>query len=296
VKELVSSCDVSQLFKTYKLYYSPVIFSAIKLFGTNESTTSDTLHAILEELVNAGADVNESNVEGFYFNPLLYALNDHNLPLCKCLARLGAAIRFEAEAPFIFSQAVETGPEYVAFFLEQGVHSTDEQFCVDLDIAVGMACIGGSMDVLELFMDWYDANGRIFPWYPALKEIFLCGFEDSAIALSQRAFLTKFQHEECFFLAAAGGSEKLKRLMIEQRPKLLQSEWLVNEEIPDVLQSDENREFLTWLMNTRSQPLQLQVICRLNILRQLGRRPQALIDTLPLPNKLKEYLKLPEVL
>ena len=84
------------------------------------------------------------------------------------------------------------------------------------------------------------------------------------------------------------------RLLLEQHPQVLQSDWLVHNNIRHALQEEQHSDFVAWLKDIRSQPLQLQLTCRNTIFHQLRPRPEEKIEQLPLPNKMKDYLELKE--
>ena len=118
--------------------------------------------------------------------------------------------------------------------------------------------------------------------------------EESAMTILQRHVLNFSAHQiiTYFHASACRGFVNVMLLLMEQQPRVLQSgSWLVNNNIPLALQSEKHQDFLAWLRDISSQPLSLQLICRLNILRQLRSRSEHSIEKLPLPTLLKHYLK-----
>ena len=85
---------------------------------------------------------------------------------------------------------------------------------------------------------------------------------------------------------------KVMRLLIQQEPQIVHEAWMLEIAVHDALDSIIDEDFLAWFKSLQSQPFSLQLISRIQILRQLGPQPVALIDQLPLPKILKDFVKM----
>ena len=310
VKSLVRNCNASELFATYKRTQTSIIHLALfpRVYG--KSVSHSTRQNILEELVRAGADVNESDRRGAQHRiPLMLAILVQDLKLCKLLVTLGADVNFlnhinQQCDPTTFynhrtplSDAVISGPEFVAFLLENNAQLTDCDDKICTGSTLYNALSKHKPDVILMLMDWYEKSKRCFPWNEAIIVAMKYRHQDHVTAILHREY---HLHESpdpvfaYFHTAASNGLTNGMRLLLEQQPQVLQADWLVNNNLPQALQEEQHRDFVAWLIDIRSQTLQLQLMCRNTILRQLRPRPEEKIDQLPLPNKMKEYLKLKE--
>ena len=89
---------------------------------------------------------------------------------------------------------------------------------------------------------------------------------------------------------------KSMALIVALYPQCLQEEWFVDDDIPEELrqlsrQSEQVANFLDNLHEERKSPPRLEHICRARILTQLGYNPHAKVEKMPLPRKLKDFVK-----
>jgi hypothetical protein len=317
VRQIVRGCNSGALFAAYEEEYDkPVMYDAVDILATYRiyqiDRALDVKLSILEELVAAGADVNGWKISDS--STLERAMLTSNLPIFKLLIKLGADVNAVLTdcRPGGFDRtmlrvAVDmfnmyASPACLEYLLAHNAQPTSEDDELVSESALHEAFISAfvrEMRFLERFMDWYQANNRPFPWFSALKRTcefyMLVDFDSSepndvARVLWGRAVLSQTQIQELFLVAANSGFTYFMRMMINQHPGLLQSDWLVKDDIPEELKSKEHAGFLRWLKDVRSQPLQLEHICKLEILRALGPSPESRIASLPLPTALKNYL------
>ena len=250
---------------------------------------------ILQELVKAGADINESGGMSPNLNALMLAILMQNLKLCKFLVSLGADVNHlyranqqcDPKAFFLhethLSRAVVSGPEFVTFLLQNGAQLTDCDDKICTWSALHNALIISKPDVLIIFMDLYEKSKRSFSWNKAITMAMKYAYQDNITAILHREYHLNESLDPVFgyfHLAASNGLTSVMHLLLEQQPQALQADWLINNNIPQALQEEKHRDFLTWLKDIRSQPLQLQLICRNTILRQLRPGPEEKIDQL----------------
>jgi hypothetical protein len=298
VKTMLSSCDAPKLFcAIHRYFHCPIMLYAARAWCNPDTAVSpESMQAILEALEKAGAAINESDNTGF-LNPIKTAVTDRNLPLCKILLRLGAepAHTPDRESKFqsALTDAVFEGPEYVALLLQYTTKITARDEFLDGQFSALWRTVRQAHESLHLFMDWYEESEQQFPLEEALTMCFQRRLEESAMTIVQRHVLKLSAHHiiTYFHSAASGGLVNVMLFLIEQQPEVLQSGWLVNNDIPSALQFEEHQDFVAWLRDVSSHPLPLQLICRLNILRQLRSRPEHSIGELPLPSLLKDFLK-----
>jgi hypothetical protein len=302
VKTILRSCDAFVLFREFKKRFcEPIVLNTIDLWcdGSND-VSPESMESILGELVNAGADMNEVHTCGL-INPIIKAITERNLTLCKILLRLGAEPAHTPDTQLNYasplSEAVWEGPEYVALLLQYTQKLTARDEFRGMCSALVRTVANTNFETLNLFMNWYENSEQEFPWVEAFDWCISCCKSSMAIGILQRpgVTLTDNHNRESLDTAASRGSSDVMLVLIEHQPEVLQSEWLVNNNIPCGLRSRMHQDFVAWLRDVRSQPLSLQLICRLNILRQLRSRTKHYIEELPLPKLLKEYLKEAEV-
>jgi hypothetical protein len=148
VKEIMEDRKTLELFADFKRkHHYTVMYTAIQLLGDGENSygenvSVETVQAIVKELVNAGADVNELGCECadcdpcILNTPLWQAIHYENLPLCETLIELGADVNFSLpgqisppspDLPSWFhnpanktalGMAVQEGPQFVALLLK----------------------------------------------------------------------------------------------------------------------------------------------------------------------------------
>lgn len=89
-------------------------------------------------------------------------------------------------------------------------------------------------------------------------------------------------------------------LVAEMYPQCLQEEWFVDDDIPEELrqlsrQCEQVVKCLDNLREERKSPPQLEHICRARIFAQLGYNPQAKVEKMPLPRKLRDFVMFKDV-
>ena len=116
--------------------------------------------------------------------------------------------------------------------------------------------------------------------------------EKCALALVYEGCSLKLPSDKpSFFLQAISeGLLSLVKLLIEVRVSYLSEEWLRKKYIPLALYT--RPRFYEALFERASSPRSLSSICRSLIFTALGRFPCVKADKLPLPKKLKNYVKL----
>jgi hypothetical protein len=87
-----------------------------------------------------------------------------------------------------------------------------------------------------------------------------------------------------FHAVVSKGFQLLMSLLVVHDPKVLQEEWLINNELPDNLPESD----ACFLQEIRSKPVPLQIQCIHVIRSQLGPKSEQKLDHLPLPKSLKE--------
>ena len=189
VKELLERSDVIALFDAYKKHFHmSVACSAVSSWCRKKSeycavVSSESMQAILQELINAGIDINESELDFCYIktNPILVAIQRKSLNLCEILLRLGASINFcyKDNNPFYpncagttaLNQAVFAGPEFVEWFLQHNAKPNDDDDACYSSSAVNKAVWNTNPEAVKLLMNWYLEHGRSFPWQRALHQL-----------------------------------------------------------------------------------------------------------------------------
>ena len=316
VKEILAYCNTAKLFDAYRKHrHVSVTFTAVtslRLFPPADAESSEsleTIELILKELLKAGAKFSYSHTECLPDNTIMQALRLENLDLCKMLVRLGAELKCPCyenqpvcETPLCMAACM--GPAFVEFLLEQNVHPFEGNNIQRRFSFLFYAAVYRNPDVLELFMDWYEANNQGFPWRAVIEKAFQSRLivEDNVVAILQREYhIWDEEYPEfvqlCFKLALCKGLTKVMRVLIEQQPHIVHKRWMMQIAVPaELSSSSELHNFQSWLRSLQSKPLSLKLICKQNIVRPLGRKPEASIDQLPLPNALKDYLKEKKVL
>jgi hypothetical protein len=303
MKETLSRCDASEAIRAFQITCErPIVQFATYIWCCDIDSLGlrlKAMQAILEELVKAGANINEADSNGVT-NAISTAVWLGNLPLCNILLRLGAEPAHTPGDKLQYSPlstAVFAGPEYVALLLQYTKTLTPRDEFSKPSSALCCTLLYRHDDTLKLFMNWYEDSEQQFPTEEALALCFKHGYENSSLAILQRTALNLSENHcrQYFQSAASGGLLNVMIFLIELQPEVLQSEWLVNDNIPPALRSTKHQDFVAWLRDVRSQPLPLQLICRLNILRQLRSKPEDSIEELQLPKLLKDYLKEAEV-
>ena len=286
VKSLVRDCNASDLFATYKRIFGAIIQYGIHACMVGDGVSDLERQNILEELVKAGADINESDSISPNLNPLTLAILMKDLKLCKLLVSLGADVNYLNGAnqqcePNIWyhhethlSRAVRSGPKFVAFLLENNAQLTDCDDKICTWSALHCALTSLKPDVLIMLMNWYEKSKRCFPWNEAITVAMKHRHQDHVTAILHREYHLNESSDRVFgyfYLAASDGLINVMRLLLEQQPQVLHADWLINNNIPQALQEEQHRDFVTWIKDIRSQPLQLQLMCRNTIHRELTR-------------------------
>jgi hypothetical protein len=302
VQELLKrASDPKEFISSYKVHFGmTALHDAItKFIGRHlkrerPDEEVDKMLAILKELVQSGgADVNEPN---FGHPPIWRALMGRHLPIVKYLIEAGADVNFAVRRPVrpdltTLAKATYAGPEFVSYLFQHNARLLDQDHQVLEQSALFRAC--ENIVTLDTFIEWYKLNAIPFPWLAAMRKMLTLPQEAPSIAVYLRAShqMNKSQTFHYFLLAARRARTYLMRTMIEKTPELLQSDWLVKNEIPRYLANNTHcTSFLAWLKDIRTQPLALKFICKLEIVRALGPTPESHMESLPLPNQLKKYL------
>ena len=228
--------------------------------------SADQAASILQECLNAGMDINQS--ESKYGNTAL---------------KLSIIFKEPHLAMFLF----KSGAEIIARDL-LGV------------IPLHLAMTNGLHELADALLDEHEKQGISFCWRKMLRLALSNGHQNSAISIIRLEFYlwnpfkqTDFlPQESCFHVAATKGFIKLMKILIVQDPKVLQDEWLVNHQIPSKL--SQHKEFIEKLHRHREQPLHLLRMCRYTIIGALRPNPHPKVDKLPLPKTLKQFLVEPE--
>ena len=91
-------------------------------------------------------------------------------------------------------------------------------------------------------------------------------------------------------IACRSDDTHVLKMLIEFDPYVLQEAWFVNGEIPGRVAKHE--KFTAELIAARKQPPRLDILCRFNIIQQLGYYPLQNAGKLPLPRALREFVQL----
>jgi hypothetical protein len=255
----------------------------------------ETKKKILEMLLIAGADINDRG-NSFVRQPIILSIQYRDLDMCRLLVTLGADPKcsyiYRWDSPLY--KAIDAGPDFVSYLLEQGAELPNNKIkAVHFYDAVIMAIPG----VLEVFLDWYKRMDRQLPWKQLLITMaFGYSREGHVVAILQREYHLSVENKSRFikvFFKRAIGQQftQVMRLLIEQEPRIVHEAWMLERPVKLFLGWITNKDFLSWFERLQSQPFSLQLICRTQILRQLGPNSEPLINQLELPQALKEYLK-----
>ena len=254
VKELLVQGDGRALIEAYKMCYrTPVLCSVIRSWHCPHlPLTSDrileSMQAILEELVIAGADINEPENGCYFDTPLTLAMQFGNLQLCKMLLDLGARINILPHAihkrsnPLFYrsvlSMAVKAGPEFVDLILQHcsGLTHTEQDYLLS-SLPLHEIAMCPKTIVVELFMDWCKKIGHEFPWDTIIDLAFTWEKEDNVIVILQRGYHSSLKenigyHEMCFKKAAIKKFTKVMLLLCEQKPELVNNLRMLNVWLP----------------------------------------------------------------
>lgn len=308
-KRLIQASDAHEVVEYYKRELrTPIIYTLVNTFLSSypyrgDRVTSNQWKSILRALISAGADINESVYSGFSFkNALMVAIMHRNIPFCKLLLRMGADVNFPwwvsiggtdvgyFETPF--SKSVSYGADVVAFLMKNNAKLTEYDDCLDSGSAMFNAIhCTRRPDVLELFMDWYDTSDRTFAWDKAIRSTIDLGKERHMLAILKREYhLWHNEHQSLHakYLKAACRNDFLRvvRLLINQYPPILHKRLIRRK----MINTTKDKQFVRLLLDMQTKPFSLHLICKINILRDLGPKPQALISQLPLPDLIKDYL------
>ena len=273
-------------------------------------TTDQTMHSVIHELLHQGENINGCG--GTEFTPITRAAVCRNLRMCKILKDLGADVNactktgrtLSFDDVDIFSPLSASawrGDYSVLFwFLKNGAKPRNDNTAMAILKSLTRSYTSTEAN-LSLVVDEFKKCGLI---------ISLNLLVDYAIDQStERLAMVYMKHSissgknadfinSIFNKAAEQGMVKLVCLLIQQQPGLLQTHWIVDENIPRKLAI--HGGFVAWLLEYKSRPLDLQKLCKCAIRDQLANRRdeetgqlqplEKSIDLLPLPGCLKEYL------
>ena len=262
VQEILADCDTRELFEKYSEYFRmPIICSAILALHHLDDGVyvrkSETTNVIIEELLEHGADVNESyfaNLIQRLESPLTLAVSLRKLSLCKLLVDHGADVNSPCRScasPKDFpvtplSLAVESGSSFAAFFLAQGARFTVHNHVLSDCSHFYQKLVFPNLDIMAIFMDWCDRSQRRFPWEEALQAAFDKELEDNAMMILRRVYQFKDISlcSKFFEQAASKGMGKVMRYILEQQPQVMQSKWLKHGQIPWALKHLKDGQFV----------------------------------------------------
>ena len=284
---------------------------SIANFSPLETAVCDCQSGIVEQLLCAGASANfySSAAES---TPLMIVAATGNATLCKILLRYGAEVNLGLGGFTALCSAAKYGHgEVVALLLEYGAQLFSLSIPLNNSKTLGNSPLGKCVKhrrvhILEQFIEYADKINICLPLAALFQLSLNSGSERCAILLLRQGYYptlgssraselescpegTLSYIESCFYMAACRYYCHLIRLMVEINPCLLQEEWLLKQELP-VRPGD---DFFSWLLESGKQLPALTKLCRSAILSQMGccYLRQGKIDSLPLPNSLKAFLK-----
>ena len=300
--------DTLELFQAYKeVYQTPILHLAIQpacYFGYDYMAYG-ILQTVLGALINAGADVNEPFGTITVTTPITEAIKNGDLDTVKLLVQFGADIKCSQRRKSSFFDkrrhasplALATmygGPDMVSYLLEQGVHPQKLDDKAGRMSSLARAVTRPAVGVLKVFMDWYRANNRDFPWLKLIHVAFMTETEDAVVAILKRGYHLFCEDDTCFKEIFVGSLSakfiNVLRLLIQQQPQHAHKTWMRQIIEAENLISINQSDFLAWFHNLRSQPFSLQIICKTEILRVLGSRQEEVIKQLPLPAAINDFL------
>jgi hypothetical protein len=283
-------------------------------FGNPGPSYYVTKQEFREILVNAGADINDPGWSGLP-PPITLSIIYRDLNMCKLLVSLGAdltcsylkhyersshysesALHRAIDAESALYKAIHAGPEYVTYLLEQGAELPNQEANAWYCKPFYRETVCATPDILNAFLDGYKRMDRQLPWILLINFAFRYEMEDPIVAILQREYHLWVENNSryikaIFKVAVNEQFTKVMHLLIEQQPQIVHEAWMLEIQVKETLDATKHKEFLSLFDSLRSQPLTLQLICKTQILRQLGPNSEPLINQLELPHILKDYLK-----
>ena len=313
IMEAVNTHDAVLLDKLTKTYRNSMLdywFRNIIREGNNtvslsiDSPLSKAVRSghydMTKQLLKAGANV---DYDIYSVTPLMMAVERGMVDMCKLLLEYGASIRRRdcfrsGTGKTALGKAIINNHHHVvSLCLEHGAlyfNSKEKlnKWLLDKDTPLYHAIFNKSRFPMELLLNHLGKYGWDIPLHSFFR-LASSQSEDCAMSLLQRGHnpLQRKCSEcvkSCFATAAEGGHIQLMRLMIELNPMFLQEDWLVKNTLPTKL--TQHADFLSWLLQHRSQPPQLIHLCRTVMLVELGQNYLPKIGELPLPKPLKAFL------
>ena len=284
--------------------------------------------AIVQELCNAGADVNMWTVrrtDVTVITPIMEAVVQHNMAICKILLKTNAHVNFVAKNTALNTALLLAAGIPNANF--PGVSESIAQVLLKHGATLQpmwkktpmlQACMCNNGNTVDLFMrSGYKFNVHEISEPDELQVAIGTKSTSSAVVLLKWGFLYQkgINGEPYFRMAANQCLYGLMHLMIELNPSCLQEPWLrqltshetvltedetsakTEEETPK--ESKETKSFFDWLEETKKNPLPLKELCKAFIRHQLVKHATdhqchipSLIRQLPLHSFTKNTLKL----
>ena len=151
---------------------------------------------------------------------------------------------------------------------------------------------GRSVILDQLLQFEYNHKGDNVNWTDYMIELAVIHNQASCLAVLLRWGIYRYKPNKLSpcGIAAYDGKTIIMKLLIKCCPWILQEGWFVKGLTLPTL-TKYNKEFTVDLIAARKQPPQLAIICRFNIIQQLGYSPLQKVEKLPLPLILKEYLE-----